>query len=163
MHFNKKNRCGKSNQRVRLTAIIDRGSKQKQHISRCVCQRGLHSKSRTTWLICGAYVLTCSICLIFVFHSFPVMSNKSVQMRPAVSEAQAVHTCISLWFEEPLLTSIADECSGGLWCKGVVTLWCICSIPPVPLFSRRHATGQPSSELGMRPKFTRSARSLKGS
>ncbi len=95
-------------------------------MTECVYQRGLHSKSRTTWLICGAYVLTCSMCLIFVFHLLPVMSDKSVQMRLAVSEAQAVHACISLWIlredssiEEPFSTSI-DECSSGSWWKGVV-------------------------------------------
>ncbi len=139
------------------------------YMTKCVYQRCLHSKSRTTWLICGAYVLTCSMCLIFVFHLLPVMSDKSVQMRLAVSEAQAVHACISLWIlredssiEEPFSTSI-DECSSGSWRKGVVTFWWICSIPPVSLFSSRHATGQPSSELGMRPKFTRSARSHNGS
>lgn len=146
----------------------DERSKYKQKYNNiyiiCVYRRGLHSKSNTTWLTCGAYVLTCSICLMSVFHLPPVMSNNSVQMRLAVSLAQAVHASISLlllWGDSS--TFITDEWSDVSWCKGVVTFWWICSIPPVPLFSRRHAVGQPSSELGMRPKFTRSARSLKGS
>ncbi len=156
-------------QRTGWTLIMNIQIKTTLYMTKCVYQRCLHSKSRTTWLICGAYVLTCSMCLIFVFHLLPVMSDKRVQMRLAVSEAQAVHACISLWIlredssiEEPFSTSI-DECSSGSWRKGVVTFWWICSIPPVSLFSSRHATDQPSSELGMRPKFTRSARSHNGS
>jgi len=127
------------------------------HSSVCsyLIQDGLHSKSSTTWWIWGAYDFTCSTCWMFVDHSAPVMSLNREATWFAVSAAQAFHTSLSAFFRETLwVASLA-----AVLCNGEVTFWWMCKMPPVVLFSSRQATGQPSPELGMRPKFTRSATS----
>lgn len=122
-------------------------------------QDGLHSKSSTIWWTWGAYDFTCSICWIFVNHSTSVMSFKIEVMRFAVSSAQVCQTSLSAAFPEtPWMTSLISGMA-AVFGNGVVTFWWMCKTPPVVFFSSRQATGQPSSELGMRPRFTLSAMS----
>lgn len=122
-------------------------------------QDGLHSKSSTTWWIWGAYDLTCSMCWMFVIHDAPVMSFKREVMRFAVSSAQACHTSRSAFFPETLWVASLIAGIAAVFGNGEATFWWMCKMPPVVFFSRRQATGQLSSELGMRPRFTRSATS----
>lgn len=97
----------------------------------------------------------CSMCWMFAVHSVPVRSLKREAMCFAVSSAQACHTSLSAFLPETFwMASLA-----AVFCNGEVMFWCMCKTPPVVPLSSRQATGQPSSELGMRPRFTRSATS----
>lgn len=128
-------------------------------LSICSAQDGLHSKSSTIWWTWGAYDLTCSMCWMFVIHGAPVMSFKRQAIWFAVSAAQACHTSLSTFFPETLSVVSSTAETAAVFGNGEVTFWWMCKMPPVVLFSSRQATGQPSSELGMRPRFTRSAMS----
>lgn len=136
-------------------------------------QSGLHSKTSTVWWMWGAYDLTCSLCWTPVFHGLPVMSCSREAMWMAVPFVQAPQTSLSLLLGDtspwsppkmsPLYMTGTEEVSQSvIWC-GAVTFWWICNMPPVLFLSSRQATGQPSAELGIRPKFTRSARLHNGS
>lgn len=122
-------------------------------------QDGLHSRSSTIWWTWGAYDLTCSTCRMFVIHWAPVTSFKREEIRFAVSLAQTRHTSLSAVFLETLGVASSFSEMAAVLGNGEVTFWWMCKMPPLFLFSSRQATGQPSSELGMRPRFTRSAMS----
>lgn len=121
-------------------------------------QDGLQIRSSTTWWTWGAYDFTCSMCWMFVVHHAPVMSLKRQVIRFDVSSAQACHASLSAFFPETFRVVVSSITGpAAAFSNGEVTFWWMCKMPPVVLFSRRQATGQPSSELGMRPRFTRSA------
>lgn len=112
------------------------------------------------WWTWGAYDLTCSICWISALQGPLVTSCKRQAIRFAVSLAQACHASLPAVLLETLCVSLS--CTGPACvtrATGEVTFWWMCKTPPVFLLSSRQATGQPSSELGMRPKLTRSAMS----
>lgn len=122
-------------------------------------QDGRHSRSSTMWWTWGAYDLTCSVCWMLVIHCELVASFKREVIWFAVSSAQACHACLSAVFLERLWAALSFSGKLSVLGNGEVTFWWMCKMPPVFLFSRRQAIGQPSSELGIRPRFTRSATS----
>lgn len=125
---------------------------------------GLHSRSRTTWWMWGAYDFTFSMCLMFVSHDAPLISFKITAMRLAVSSAQSLQNCLSAFFPQNLregsLQNSAISSAAWALVEGKEIFWWMCKNPPLFFFRRRQATGQPSSELGINPRLTRSAMSL---
>jgi len=109
---------------------------------------GLHSKSTTTWSMCGAYDFTCVITTTVTLHGHAVgwFSCRRDSTSTAAPLAQRAHTLFLLSFTPWATPSCLELTQEWMW-----------SQPPEWGLSALQAVNQPSLLDGIRPKLTLSA------